>query len=136
MSTNKEGDLRKEKVAMEPEPYEEGERRKVPRKKARLDVDYTLDTHFDNKGDVRLSHTWTNDIGELGICVSAPESFPIGSKLLLMVHLPHQTQPVPVIAKVNWTRRIHTEPDFKVGCEFVAITEEDRKRILEFVSNQ
>jgi Tfp pilus assembly protein PilZ len=131
---DKDNKARKELKTMAEQEYQGAERRQVPRKRARLDVDFTLNTRLDDQGQVRLSHSWTNDIGEQGLCLSAPEAYPIGSKLLLMVHVLNQSEPMPVIAKVCWTRRLHKEQDFKVGCEFLAIAEDDKKRILEFVS--
>jgi len=121
-------------LADEPRDYSGLDRRQVPRIHARLNIDYALETHLDNAGKVRLTSTWSNNIGECGICLVTEEPYSIGSSLLLMVRFPGEPQPVPAIAKVIWWKHLQNDPNFHVGCEFVEIAPADRKRLMDFLN--
>jgi len=120
----------------EKEEYKGPERRSAPRSQERLNIDYALETHVDQAGKVRLTSTWTNNIGELGVCLVTEESYAIGSRLLLMIRIPGTQEPVPAIAKVIWWKHFRNNPEFRIGCEFVEIKQADREALLGFLRAQ
>lgn len=120
----------------EKQDYKGPERRSAPRLKERLNIDFALETHVDNAGKVRLTSTWTNNIGELGVCLVTEESYAIGASILLMIRIPGEEQPVPAIAKVIWWKHARNNPEFRIGCEFVEIAKADKEKLLHYLKTR
>jgi len=72
------------------------------------------------------------DVSLGGICLACKDLLPKGKMVDLIFNIPGEIDPVFCKARVCWCRP--EEGDFyKIGFCFTQVTEEDRKRIVQFV---
>lgn len=113
------------------------ERRKYPRLKFNVDVDYKI---LRESGFISTTAESKN-IGAGGVCIIALERFGVGSSLSLKFSLPGAPKPIKAIGRVAWIAEfsvgdapLHTAYD--TGIEFTEISDEDREKINEYVITQ
>ncbi len=121
------------------EPYEGSERREVPRKKMGAEVEYLF--HIDLAGEsgkpsVDKGHSL--NIGGGGLCMYTDEREPFeaGKEVYLTIKLPQRDKKIFALSKVVYITQIDQGPGrtFKVGFQFLTIDEEDKRAIMDFVS--
>jgi c-di-GMP-binding flagellar brake protein YcgR len=118
------------------------ERRKIPRLKDNIFILVNLKSNQNG-----LFKTVTKDISGSGLMFETERDIPKGSKLELEVYQPldsfkRMIFSVLILAKVVWKRKIEKdnfekgENKYRVGVIFLKISEEDRKKILKYVSRK
>ncbi len=69
----------------------------------------------------------TRDLSLGGTCLVISEPLPVGSHLVIEVHIEHEASPLLVLARV--LRSVPEEDGFAAGLEFLWLGEEDRKSL-------
>jgi Tfp pilus assembly protein PilZ len=76
----------------------------------------------------------TLNISAGGMCVLMADPLREGSKPTLSFTLPEDPNPVVCQARIAWCRPSKIDPElYEVGLTYTDITEEDRRRITDFV---
>jgi len=114
------------------------ERRKYPRLKFNVDVDYKI---LRENGFI-ATKVETKDIGAGGICIVSLEKFDVGNSLSLKFSLPGVNKPIKAIGRVAWVAEFSVGGDtpshtaYDTGIEFTEISDDDREKINEYVITQ
>ena len=111
------------------QPYVQ-EKRSSPRVDARLpmqfkDIQRPIETY---------TGSLTKDISEGGVCFTSNDFLSVFTRLILEVSVPSFSRPIKAISKVAWIRKLDRGSQFKIGLQFMDMTEEDKKHLLSFIS--
>ena len=76
----------------------------------------------------------TVNISAGGMCVLMADPFRVGTRPRLTFTLPDDLEPVVCTAKIAWCRPSTIDPElFEVGLSFETVSDDDRRRIMDFV---
>ena len=120
------------------ESYNRLEKRKSPRKKERLKIEYALQDDVERKGLKKIEHAYTYSIdigsGGLGIYVNEDIDFKEGNELYIIINLPDKRK-IFVSAQVVYIMPVkQKEYRYRVGLRYVDIKDEDKKAIMDFIT--
>lgn len=109
------------------------ERRSFPRLSLGADVKYSVAKINSSQGESPMKN-----ISAAGICIVVYEDLKLGTVLSLQVYLPGNDAPVYTKGRVVWKSEFKigygSRPCYDVGVGFLDIDEEDRQKILQYVS--
>lgn len=96
----------------------------------------TLKTSVDLQSSTNFYSGLSNDISEGGLFVATYNLLPGGTEMEIIFSLPDKGQPIRALARVMWIREHLPDSDGHpgMGLEFVELREEDRRRIVNFVT--
>lgn len=108
------------------------ERRKYVRLNIPLEVSYNIQ----GKGD-QWHRSVTKNISPNGARFVIEQDLPKGAILELKIKLPIRTEPIPIKARVVWTKKgIEQESAiYDAGLEFTQISEEDKNIFFQYFCN-
>jgi len=75
----------------------------------------------------------TRNISEGGICFKTSQFISLACRLVVELELPAAPKPVKAISKVAWIRKLPVGDQYEVGNQFLEMTKEDKKMILNFI---
>ena len=103
------------------------------RKFIRLEV--PVDLKYITEGNSARKEVTTKDLSCEGLRFTSEEALEKGSSLELNLDIPDAPNPVHVIAKVAWAKRLSTEDGspFEVGVEFIKIEEDNKNTFLKYL---
>ncbi len=95
----------------------------------------TVDIKAEYKSAENFIESYMRQVGEGGLFIEQEDPAPMNSEIELSFNLPGDPHVIAVRAKVVWrmTHAVHDIFARGVGVKFVEISDEDRKRIGEFV---
>ncbi len=102
------------------------------RSSERLEVVWSVDCETE---DTFLYAAITN-ISAMGIFVRTDDPLGVGTRVTLRFSPPSASEPFVLLGKVQWVnplRPLHDNPNPGMGIQFIALTLEDRERIVEMV---
>lgn len=116
----------------------ETERRKYPRLKDNIFISYRLKS--------KIFKAISQDISGGGLMFEADRKIPLGADLELEIYQPANSFKtlifvIPVLVKVTWRKKIKYgflemgENEYKVGVSFSRMSEDNRKRIIKYVTD-
>ena len=109
------------------------ERRKFPRLSLGADIKYSVAKISSSQGEIPMKN-----ISAAGICIIVYEDLALGTDLSLQVYLPGNDAPIYTKGRVVWKSEFKigygSKPCYDVGIGFLDIDEEDRQKILQYVS--
>lgn len=113
------------------------ERREFPRLPINMTVDYN--TYLSE--DAQTTKTESKNISAGGIRIIALGELEVGKKMQLKFSIPDANITISAVGKVVWTEEFivgsaKTGKAYEVGIEFISITDEDRKKIEEYVKKR
>lgn len=108
-------------------------------KRCELDAGVKLKVHESSKGVLKLLDdevsARTSDISDNGLGIYTPVYIPEGTHLKIALEsgliCPEKKAPINIIVKV--TSSIMAESEYRTGLEFIEISEEDRKAIIDYI---
>lgn len=106
------------------------EKRRFPRVNARLplqfkDIQRPIETY---------SGTLSSDISKTGVSFTSNEFLSVFTRLMLEMSVPSFSQPIKIISKVAWIKKMPYSTQYKVGVQFMDMTEEDKKCLSNFIA--
>ena len=75
----------------------------------------------------------SKDLSASGIRITTAEFFPVESRVVLLLSIPHLLKPIRAIARIVWTQEKHFTEACECGLQFLEITPEDRESIAGYV---
>lgn len=105
------------------------ERRKYARLTIPLEVSYVL-SGVEGPGN----KTVTKDISPNGARVSVDEELAPGTMLNLEVKIPSKEEPIPIKAKVVWSKKDEAI-GYEAGLEFIKIPEDSKNVFFQYLCN-
>ena len=108
------------------------ERRRYVRLNIPLEVSYTLQGKEDSQ-----HKTITKNISPNGVGFILKEELPKGAVLNLSIKIPAKSEPIPIKAKVAWSKRETKEGEgnYEAGFEFIEIAEESKGIFFQYLCN-
>lgn len=106
------------------------ERRRFPRYRTRLDVEYEATNGYDIQ-----SKTSTIDISEVGVSIPVNKIVEPGRNITMRIKIPDAEREVSVIGKVVWRRSLDEQfaPEENAGIEFVYLDGTSRKTLRGYL---
>jgi len=106
------------------------------RRYARLNIPLEVRYAFQGKEDVRHK-TVTKNISPNGARFTIKEELSKGAVLELTVKIPTKSKPIPIKAKVAWSRKEtgQGKDTYDAGFEFIEISEEDKGAFFQYLCN-
>jgi hypothetical protein len=84
----------------------------------------------------RVFYSITMTISERGVQLSSPVFLPIHSLLLVDVDSPCQGAPIRALGRVAWFRRAAYEDRWRLGLEFVELSDDSRARLRKILRSR
>jgi len=81
------------------------------------------------------SATLSNNLSEVGVRFKSPEFVSRACRLIVEMEIPMFPKPIKAISKVAWIRKTDAGENFEIGNQFLEISDEDRKRVSEYVKS-
>ncbi len=108
------------------------ESRKYKRIETRIPIKYKKLKDF--AGHAKAS-TLTGNISEGGVLLGTTEFISKACKIVMEIDLPMFAKPVKAISKVAWIRKKPTGDYYEVGGQFLEISANDKKQVIEYISS-
>ena len=80
--------------------------------------------------------TISKNIGEGGIRFRSDRFISLACRLVIELNLPELADPIRVVSKIAWIRKLPVGDDYEVGNQFLEIKRKDRDIIRNFVEKQ
>jgi len=75
----------------------------------------------------------TKDISNGGVRFNCDKFISLAQRLILEIALPSASQPVRVISKVVWIKKLNTGNAYEIGNHFIAATSKDETTISSYL---
>lgn len=102
----------------------------------RAEVRHDVEVRVDVSTPHNFYQGFTENISEGGLFVSTYRRLPVGSALVVQVHLDDGEAPVEVTCEVRWTRDDSEDDAGGMGMRFVSLEAAARARIAAFVARR
>ena len=79
-----------------------------------------------------LSLSQTIDISEGGICIISSQKIPLNKQIAIELNLLETEEPVIVIGKVKWVKKLKDSPRFRIGFSFEDIRNGSKSRLKKY----
>lgn len=108
-----------------------GERRKFPRIRMRLPIQYKSLDRFPDSYVPSVS----KDISQNGICFVSHEFISISTRMVVVVNLDYpKFSQIKAISKLAWIQKGSSAENYYMGLEFLAMTREDSHRLSKVLN--
>lgn len=84
----------------------------------------------------RVFYSLATVISERGVQLSSPVFLPADSLVLLDLDSPCQGAPIRAVGQVAWSRQAAYEDRWRVGLEFVALSDDSRSRLRKILRSR
>ncbi len=94
-----------------------------------------ININFTHSGKDKVLHTVSKNVSAVGVGFETKEKLEPGSLLKLEIELPKAPNPVHVLGKVVWSKRVTLEDGspHSAGIEFTKIEEDNKNTFLKYL---